>query len=595
MSKFWIEKLTVSGKSEPSSITFTNGLNIIQGPSNTGKTYIFNAIEYCLGKSKEPFDNDGVHTNFELVIGTNNGKITVTRKLGQRNSFVSSEISTIKPGKYPSKENKENLSQLLLRLLGIDSSPKVIKNKTYERSTLGFRMIAPFFIIDETKIQSEMPIFIPSNPTIRTQTLSALSYLITGDELADEDKVPSDKEIRIQKNAIKEFVVVQQDFYEQEISSLRQEFDKLDKQLNGITAEEIINQLDSVETQLINILNRDKTLISKIEDLKNKRKEMDILIEQYDELYSQYTADIQRLTFIIDSHNKFNDITHLKECPICQSKTSHSLNDSILESSKAELSNIIGLLTSLKTTYNSISEDREITNSQILSLTSTYNDEKELMNTTLKPNIIELKKQLNDINRYNNLSTQIEVISSALVLLQEKSNEFSKNAKEKHKSYNAHDTFPETFEKDMNTILSNILKKTNYEQFKTVTFSNINLGLTINNMSNSDFGKGRRSFNNACLVLGLREYLNRYGAYCPGFLMIDSPLTTFYEGNEENTPDSMKRGLLMYLIESQKEGQTIIIENEPPKIDYEAHNVNIIKFTKDEKKGRYGFLLDVIN
>ncbi len=37
--------------------------------------------------------------------------------------------------------------------------------------------------------------------------------------------------------------------------------------------------------------------------------------------------------------------------------------------------------------------------------------------------------------------------------------------------------------------------------------------------------------------------------------------------------------------------QTIIIENNIPKIDY-GNGTTIIRFTKDEATGRYGFLMD---
>ena len=42
-------------------------------------------------------------------------------------------------------------------------------------------------------------------------------------------------------------------------------------------------------------------------------------------------------------------------------------------------------------------------------------------------------------------------------------------------------------------------------------------------------------------------------------------------------------------------GQTILIENEIPKLDYKNTNVKLHYFTKGKTNGRYGLLLDMVN
>lgn len=52
---FYIEKLTVTGSGKTdSTIDLSNGVNIIYGPSNTGKTYIVKCIVLCLEAIKNP-------------------------------------------------------------------------------------------------------------------------------------------------------------------------------------------------------------------------------------------------------------------------------------------------------------------------------------------------------------------------------------------------------------------------------------------------------------------------------------------------------------------------------------------------------------
>ena len=54
---FIITKLKLKGNSLPSAeIQLESGVNIITGPTNTGKSYIFECINYMLGSSKKARD-----------------------------------------------------------------------------------------------------------------------------------------------------------------------------------------------------------------------------------------------------------------------------------------------------------------------------------------------------------------------------------------------------------------------------------------------------------------------------------------------------------------------------------------------------------
>ena len=50
MSRFHISELIVKGpKVRDSRLAFTDGVNIIHGPSNTGKSYVIGCIDFILG------------------------------------------------------------------------------------------------------------------------------------------------------------------------------------------------------------------------------------------------------------------------------------------------------------------------------------------------------------------------------------------------------------------------------------------------------------------------------------------------------------------------------------------------------------------
>ena len=62
---FYIEKIIVTGSGKTDSIIeLSNGVNIIYGPSNTGKTYIVKCIDYMFGSEREPID---ISTGYQYI------------------------------------------------------------------------------------------------------------------------------------------------------------------------------------------------------------------------------------------------------------------------------------------------------------------------------------------------------------------------------------------------------------------------------------------------------------------------------------------------------------------------------------------------
>ena len=59
MSGFWISEIRAyPNHGAPSTITLTQGLNVIAGPSNTGKTRVVRTIDFVMGGDLVPFTDD---------------------------------------------------------------------------------------------------------------------------------------------------------------------------------------------------------------------------------------------------------------------------------------------------------------------------------------------------------------------------------------------------------------------------------------------------------------------------------------------------------------------------------------------------------
>lgn len=80
MDRFYIKKLTVTGQGkEPSIITFGKGLNIVCGPSDTGKSYIIECIDYIFGGSTIPIDPKEGYDCVKMIVETSQGTVTAER------------------------------------------------------------------------------------------------------------------------------------------------------------------------------------------------------------------------------------------------------------------------------------------------------------------------------------------------------------------------------------------------------------------------------------------------------------------------------------------------------------------------------------
>lgn len=131
--------------------------------------------------------------------------------------------------------------------------------------------------------------------------------------------------------------------------------------------------------------------------------------------------------------------------------------------------------------------------------------------------------------------------------------------------------------------------------YVSAKFSIKNFDIIVNGKEKENYGKGYRAFLNVIVAIAMREYICQNGIYPPRLFVVDSPLLSLKQNIDEETPESMKIGLMKYLISTQNLGQTILIENEIPKLDYESTNVKLHYFTKGKTEGRYGLLLDMIN
>lgn len=208
---FYIEKIIVTGSGKTDSIIeLSNGVNIIYGPSNTGKTYIVKCIDYMFGSEREPIDISTGYQYIKIIVRTQCGTITMSRKIGENKIEVSSNDNNVPSGKYATKASRTNydktINSVWLSLIGINDLHLVISNENYKKQILSWRTFSHMFMLTETKIISEYSAILSGRDTSNTAVIASLIFLLSGQDFA-ETETKDTKEIKeAKKNAVKAYI-----------------------------------------------------------------------------------------------------------------------------------------------------------------------------------------------------------------------------------------------------------------------------------------------------------------------------------------------------------------------------------------------------
>ncbi len=182
---FQIRRLTLVGRGVPNAeVQFHEGLNVVSGPSDTGKTFIVQCIDYMLGGNDLP-ESIPEAAQYETVRLTLNVSDKDDEVILER-SIRGGIFRLISPGKADqnlsakhSAGSKDSVSQYLLGLSGL-SEKKVRTNKQGKTREVSFRDLARLVTVDEETIISKTSPVLTGQYTTGTAESAVFRLLLTG-------------------------------------------------------------------------------------------------------------------------------------------------------------------------------------------------------------------------------------------------------------------------------------------------------------------------------------------------------------------------------------------------------------------------------
>ena len=595
MQSFRIKQLRVSGAGKIDGfIEFADGLNVIQGRSNTGKTWILKCIYYLFSSDKNPFSPLTGYSDIEGVFVTERyGDITIKRKLNDTQAEVICNNQEVEDGIYDTNYKGKGplyLNDLWLRIIGLDETIMVPKNSRYARERISWTNIANVFFADEDEIDKSTSLVIKDS-TYETALIASLYFLLTGDYKKGVEEILKPEVANEKKKAVVSYIEEQVAALSDKIVSYIRQLEELagvdvDKQMQELT-----EGISALQQEMSELMEENAAVIRQISEYQQEDANCRVLIDRYKSLTSQYKADLQRLDFIAKGEKAVKGLPANDVCPFCGGPV-ESHDESYDAAIQAETKRIVSELAVIAATENSVREEQTGISKNIAELSSRRAEISEaIAERTLKIN--DYRTNLQRYRDYTKLQSGIDFVNEQLQTLgQKKVSELQK--KKNPPLYHAKKEFEELVGTEFNELLNKILKECNYRagyaswDFKT--FDILMDGVS----KEEDQGKGYRSFLNSVIALMLYEYFNSDEVFIkPGILMIDTPLLGFDENEDGIQGATLKNGLYQYFINHKGEGQVIIVDNlnVMPDIDLQAAGAKVTTYHKDEKDGHvYGFM-----
>lgn len=603
---FQIRRLALIGRGVPNAeVQFREGLNVVSGPSDTGKTFIVQCIDFMLGGKDVPesIPEAAPYETVRLTLNVSEGESDVVLersiKGGDFKLFISGQKDRILSPKH-SAGDKDSLSQYLLGLSSL-TERKVRKNKQGATREVSFRDLARLVLVDEETIISKTSPVLSGQHITGTSESAVFRLLLTG---VDDSSLISSEDPKVAKgrqagkvemldlllNQTKGRMAEMQlpgdaQAWQGQLAQIEALFEAAQKEL--AVEQQNAAQLEGKRRAELRSLRQLESRSGVLRELQRRF----VLLEQ------QYLSDLRRLESIAEAGARLGQMTE-ERCPVCGATAEHQEHEhrkseagpeDVAQSCLAEAAKIRLLISDLHLTR--ADNDREIARLDELSIQA--KDRVRVVATQLtemlKPRVevalLRLRESQANRDTYRRALELQGRVNELQVLLAELGRQTSSKGVELESARVRSDE-AEAFSQEVESLL----RAWHFPGLDRVTFSEGDQDIVISGRTRASHGKGVRAIAHAAFNLALLKSCQKDERPHPGFVLIDSPLVVYREPDtdEGSFSHDVKEAFYRSIAEDFRASQVIIFENEDPPSDLGA-DANIIRFT-GASHGRQGFI-----
>jgi len=601
--------LTGPGKA-PAEVTFTRGLNVVAGPSDSGKSFIAQCIDYALGSGTAPKDipeAKGYSTVVLDIEAYSGGRVySLERSLRGGGVLCKTDGQPDRVLAAKHQAGKEDtVSQFLLDLSGLGTK-KLRTNEQGKTRPLSFRDIARLVIIDEeTVIKEDSPI-LSGQVVNKTVESGVFRLLLTG---TDDSSVIAKEDPKVAKGRQAGKVELLEGLLKAmherlaelgEVSTLAEERGRL-AQIE-VSVQTSLSERNAAQASVVPLQTKRSTTWTALKAVESKLAVLSELQTRFDLLEQQYKSDLRRLTAISEAGVRLGQLKE-ERCPMCGALAEHQhyghreagpTPADVSLACKTEAAKTSKLLQDLQATRAANASDIQRHQTARVTCQAEFDAISTELKALMQQHVDVASKKVDDLlARAEACRKAIEHLERVQEL-EELLEDANKPKRRKHKTDMAGAAVSTAQADPFSREVEALLKAWHFPGLGRVSFSENDQDVAISGRARKSHGKGVRAITRAAFNLALLRLCFEDELPFPNFVLVDSPLLVYEEpdAGEASFPQDIKKHFWDSVKASFTEAQVIIIENrDQVPDDGTLSKVNVIRFTGNDQ-GRYGFIPD---
>jgi hypothetical protein len=600
-------KITASEPSlAPATVMFKPGLNLVIGASSTGKTFVFEAIDFMLGaRALRRIPESGGYSTVDLLVEPSDGAPFTLRRAFDGGNFELYEYangrdqSPTKSGTLStvhSAEPESSLSAYLLKLVGIGNR-QVRKNVQGEKKALSFRHVCHLTLISEEHIIQQSTPVLSDHDTENTAEANVFAYFLTGSD--DSAIIPQEN-----SKSRKARLEAEESLLEKILDKRRSEFAALSADPFDFTIQASkLDEAIEVATQTIvssqaEISELERTRCERVEERVKHQSRLIFIQEQLKRLRllgEYYRTDKSRLQAVIEASRVLHDLPE-GTCPLCHQQYPTQpdevpTHEAFEDACSKEVDKIDVLQADLAAAIVDFATEEGMLKSFLQSAEQELAGIEERLHSVLQPSAITAKTELQQLIQTRTTLAQGATLHANILDLEERLKQIEQAQSEKVSKPIFAPRATTSSASEFCKVVEEILRAWKYPDAGTVAFDTDKSDLVIAGKDRANTGKGYRAITYAAFTIGLMKYCRLKNIPHPGLVILDTPLNP-YKGPistlSDMLSDEVKDAFFRYLADDTSGDQYIIMENDEPPVDV-RERVTYYDFTHNPALGRFGF------
>ncbi|MET4296560.1 TolA-binding protein [Bradyrhizobium sp. LB8.2] len=595
------------------TVPFGPGFNVLYGASDTGKSFVVDAIDFMLG-GKGPLRDIPERVGYDRIllgIQNLNGKtFTIHRSMagGSFTLFEGLHVDAMPADKGAElheahRDNRDdNLSRFLLSEIGLVDK-RIRRNKANDTNSLSFRNVVRLAVVDEEEIIQKRSPLSDGNLVADTANTSTFKLLITGvddSSLTSSTRATAVEQSRIGQLELLDQLIAEQQAQIRELSGPPKELEDQDSRLEK-TLQSRAAQLATTETQYREASAKRRDFRKRRQDAEERLAEIQVLLERFALLQRHYGSDVERLEGIEEAGTLFSSLSD-GACPLCGAEPAHQHKgeacegnpEEVVLAAQAELGKIALLEDDLSKTIDQLKKESRSLERRLPTLEGNIAELSTFIESQISPNLRSMRQS------YSEIADKKAEVREALGLFRTfkdlQDRKAALEAEVKNSGGDPADSdLPSSSIHRFSTVVLDLLKEWHFPNVQSVHFDQRQRDLVIDGKNRTSFGKGLRAITQSAFSIGLLEYCRQQATPHPGFVILDSPLLSYKEPDGEDDDlrhTDLKQRFYHFLMGIPENQQVIIVENTDPPADVQALP-QAIKFTSNPGDGRAGLFVIV--